>query len=95
MSTVTIQISIQELAQLIESAVDAAMERKLEKWFNAQNKANEPKLFVWDDEGSVQPAVEQQLLRQLEAVAAGERGIAFSEVLSQVGLDKHGNPVHV
>ena len=95
MSTVTVQMSMQELAQLIESAVDSAMDRKLNKWLEAQKKLGQPKNFVWDDEGTVRPEVEAQLLRQLEKVANGERGVPFAEVHTQLGLDENGNSLQV
>ena len=61
---------------MIESIVEATLDRKF-----AELSPD------WDDDGELRPEVREQLLRQLQAVAAGERGVPFQEVKEQLGLN--------
>lgn len=76
MSTITVQMTPQELQLMIESAVERVLERKLGKIFDSL-----------DDDGELRPEVRQRLRHQLMVVKAGERGTPLSDVLAQFGLN--------
>ena len=65
-----------ELKEIIESAVETAVEQKLLE------------ILGNPDEGlEVRKDVRARLLRQQRAVAAGERGRPFEDVIEELGLE--------
>lgn len=72
MATTVAQMSKDELREMIEASV----ERKLLE------------ILGDPDEGlEIRKSVRERLLRQKQAVAAGERGQPFEDVVSQLGLE--------
>ena len=76
MATTVAQMTPEELSRMIESIVESAIDRKFAELSGE-----------WDDDGEMRPEVRQQLIRQLKAVANGERGIPFQQVQEQLGLN--------
>lgn len=71
MTDTVLQITQKELKDLIETLI----EQKLREWFGNLNDGLE-----------LQEQVYQRLLRQKQAVLAGERGQPFAEVVQQLNL---------
>ena len=71
MTDAVLQITKEELKDLIETLI----EQKLREWVGNQ-----------DDGLELQEQVYQRLLRQKQAVLAGERGQPFAEVVQQLHL---------
>lgn len=71
MTDTVLQITQEELKDLIETLI----EQKLREWFGNL-----------DDGLELQEQVYQRLLRQKQAVLAGERGQPFAEVVQQLNL---------
>jgi hypothetical protein len=66
----------EELREMIETTVQAALEHKLLE------------ILGDPDEGlEIRKALQTRLLRQQQAVAAGERGRPLEEVVQQLGLE--------
>jgi DNA primase large subunit len=73
MKTEYLQITKQELSELIEEIV----EQKLQEWIDEV-----------DDDSKIREVVYNRLLQQRKLTAAGERGKLLTEVIQQFGLDK-------
>ncbi len=71
MATSLNEMTKEELIQLIETVID----RKLLEMFDV------------DDEIELKPDVKARLIRQRVAVAQGERGTSFNDVMRQLDLD--------
>ena len=70
------QMTREELKGIIDAAVEAAVEQKLIE------------ILGDPDEGlEIRDAVRDRLLRQRQAVAAGEQGLPFEDVVRQLGLE--------
>ena len=77
MSAITLQMSPQELQQMIESAVENALDRKFAEWFDDL-----------DEDGELRPEIEEQLLRlRQERLAGNDPGVPLSVVIEELGLD--------
>jgi len=71
------QMSREEFKEMIESVVGMAVEQKLLE------------ILGDPDEGSeTREAVRDRLLRQKQAVAAGERGVPLADVIQQLGQEQ-------
>ena len=70
------QMTKDELSQMIQAVVEAAVEQKLLELLG------DP-----DDGLELQQALRERLLRQQQAVAAGHRGEALDDVARQLGLE--------
>ena len=77
MSAITIQMTPQELQQMIESVVASTLDRKFAEWF-----------ADLDEDGELRPEIEAQLrqLRQ-ERLAGDDPGVPLSVVIEELGLD--------
>ncbi|NKQ35638.1 MAG: hypothetical protein HF973_08490 [Chloroflexi bacterium] len=77
MSAITLQMTPQELQQMIESAVENALDLKFSEWFDDL-----------DEDGELRPEVEEQLLRlRQERLAGNDPGVPLSVVIEELGLD--------
>jgi hypothetical protein len=70
------QMTREELKGIIDAAVEAAVEQKLIEILG------DP-----DEELEIRDAVRDRLLRQRQAVAAGEQGLPFEDVVRQLDLE--------
>ena len=70
------QMTREELKAIIDAAVEAAVEQKLIEI-----------LGDLDDGLEIREAVRDRLLRQRQAVAAGEQGLPFEDLVQQLGLE--------
>ena len=75
MSTITVQLTPQELQKMIEAALENVLDDKFNEWFGEKI-----------DDGELRPEVRQQLLKQLKAVKNGERGSPLNVVMKELGL---------
>ena len=70
------QMTKEELRKMIDAMVEATVEKKLIE------------ILGDPDEGlEIREAVRDRLLRQKQAVAAGERGLPLEDVVRQLGLE--------
>jgi hypothetical protein len=70
------QMTKEEFKKMIGIVVEAAVEQKLIE------------ILGDPDEGlEIRETVRDRLLRQKQAVAAGERGLPFEDVMQQLGLE--------
>ena len=70
------QMTREELKGIIDAAVEAAVEQKLIE------------ILGDPDEGlEIREAVRDRLLRQRQAVAAGEQGLPFEDLVQHLGLE--------
>ena len=76
MAQTVAQMTKDELSQMIQAAVEAAVEQKLLELLG------DP-----DDGLELQQALRERLLRQQQAVAAAHRGEALNDIARQLGLE--------
>lgn len=76
MAQTVAEMTKEELREMINSAVGAAVEQKLLEILG------DP-----DDGLEIRKVLRNRLLRQQQAVAAGERGQKLEEVVQQLGLE--------
>lgn len=70
------QMTQEEFRRMIGTVVEAAVEQKLLE------------ILGDPDEGlEIREAIRDRLLRQKEAIAAGERGLPLEDVIQQLGLE--------
>ena len=76
MSNTIAQMTKQEFKEMLEPLLETLIERKLLE-------------ILGDPDGGleIKAAVQKRLLRQGQAVAAGERGQPFEDVVKQLGLE--------
>ena len=70
------QMTKEEFRKMIGAVVEASVEQKLIEILG------DP-----DEESEIRDAIRDRLLRQRQAVAAGEQGLPFEDLVQQLGLE--------